>query len=144
LERAAGLEAECGVLHNDLHLGNLLFDEKGHLSGVIDWEHAGAGPLVSDWFGFVAEYSLWQRGERGGIEATARSLELAWRSDAPLCKVARAQTRRLVELSSASPAALDACFRLAAFRFSYARSHDESEAAQVVIARSLEPGLPSL
>jgi hypothetical protein len=143
-EQSLGLEAECGVLHNDLHPGNLLFDESGGLSGVIDWEHAGPGPLLSDWFGFVAELALWQSGERGGVEAASRALQRAWHDGATLCRIARTPTRRLVALSLANPAALDACFRLAAFRFSYARSQDDGEAAQVVVAQSLKRGLPSL
>lgn len=141
-EQTAGLEAACGVLHNDLHMGNLLFDEEGRVSGVLDWEHAGPGPLLCDWFGFVDEYTLWQAGERSGLDATSRALDSAWRSAAPICKVARAQTLRLAQLSRATPAALDACFRLASFRFSYARNQDEGDAAQAAMARSLEPGLP--
>jgi Ser/Thr protein kinase RdoA (MazF antagonist) len=143
-QQTAGLQAECGVLHNDLHMGNLLFDESGGVSGVLDWEHAGPGPLLCDWFGFVDEYALWQAGERSGVGATSRALSSAWRSASPLSKVVRAQTRRLARVSRATPAALDACFQLASFRFSYARNHDESGAAQAVVARSLELKLPAL
>lgn len=143
-EQTSGLEAVCGVLHNDLHMGNLLFDRDGRVSGVLDWEHAGPGPILCDWFGFVDEYALWQAGERGGLEATSRALGNAWRSAAPLSKVARSQTLRLAQLSRSTPTALDASFRLASFRFSYARNQDESEAAQAIMARSLEPGLPDL
>jgi aminoglycoside phosphotransferase (APT) family kinase protein len=36
-----------GMVHRDLHPGNVLFD-RGRLSGIVDWPHAAVGPIEID------------------------------------------------------------------------------------------------
>lgn len=37
-------EPELVILHKDIHFGNLLMSDGGHLSGVVDWETSQSGP----------------------------------------------------------------------------------------------------
>ena len=34
--------------HNDLHLNNIFIDENGHVTCIIDWQGAWAGPLLTE------------------------------------------------------------------------------------------------
>jgi Ser/Thr protein kinase RdoA (MazF antagonist) len=109
-------QAECGVLHNDLHPGNLLFGDAGSISGVLDWEHAGRGPLICDWFGFVSEYALWLSRERRGAPAVERALATAWGGSSKFSRIAREQCERVLASSRTRGEGLLLSWRLAAFR----------------------------
>jgi hypothetical protein len=57
---------ERGFAHGDFWLLNLLVDEEGRLSGVVDWEAAGAGRLpLLDVFHFHVHTRLGQDAEPG-------------------------------------------------------------------------------
>ena len=142
VEALRGQPARCGILHNDLHPGNLLFDTQARLSGVLDWEHAGPGPLLCDWFGFVNELALMEVGGLEHARSTEDALQAAWQARSEFCVAALRETARLTQPET--PVTTQACFRLAAFRFCYARTRDEGPAAQAAITRCLGLALPAL
>lgn len=134
-------QSEFGVMHNDLHPGNLLLGKNGRISGVLDWEHAGPGPLLCDWMTFVNEYVLALRSRenaRGGSRVQS-NMHSAWFARGPLSQVVRDETRLLLEASRTKSSGRVTCWRLAAFRFAYSRlpSHspsDQEEAASWLVA----------
>ena len=132
------VQAEHGVLHNDLNLGNLLVDQSGNLSGVLDWEHAGLGPLLCDWIGFVNQLALaLSDGNRHALLNVQAALELAWLGSGWLQRAVREETQRLFSSSRAPAQAKIACWRLATFRVAYASVRDEGPAAQTAIGKWL-------
>lgn len=50
-EAEAILAAEpVGFSHTDLLLLNILVDDEGHLTGIVDWENAGWPPKSRQWY----------------------------------------------------------------------------------------------
>lgn len=42
-----------GIVHGDLHLGNIIIDNTDHITTIIDWEEVGVVPIVLDIAGTV-------------------------------------------------------------------------------------------
>jgi hypothetical protein len=132
------LRAEHGILHNDLNLGNLLLDSSGRISGVLDWEHAGPGPLLCDWVGFVNQLALaLSVGDRRALPTVQNALQAAWLEPGWLKRAVHAETKLFLASSQASSRTMAACWQLATFRVAYASIRDESPAAQATISEWL-------
>ena len=59
---------EPAVCHGDYRIGNILWDDGGGISGVLDWERAWAGDPMCD-IAFTRQFSAW-----GGIDREAVAL----------------------------------------------------------------------
>ncbi len=68
LSNLPGGSDEPVVCHGDYRIGNILWDDGGEISGVLDWERAWAGDPMCD-IAFSRQFSAW-----GGIDREAVAL----------------------------------------------------------------------
>ena len=55
LHRLSGsLYRRCVLSHDDMHAGNILIDDAGHISGLVDWEFHSTKPIV-----LAVDYPSW-------------------------------------------------------------------------------------
>lgn len=65
------------VVHGDFRTGNFLYDEKGEILAVLDWEMAHLGDPLEDLAWGINRIWCWARDERvGGLLPKQRALEL--------------------------------------------------------------------
>ena len=68
LSNLPGGSDEPVVCHGDYRIGNILWDDGGEISAVLDWERAWAGDPMCD-IAFTRQFSAW-----GGIDGEAVAL----------------------------------------------------------------------
>ncbi len=110
-DRMTSAPTPIGIVHNDLHAGNLLEADR-RITGIIDWEHANEGPLLLDWFSLVLH--LYQRHTKVDRHTGVMPQLRADRGPdaAELLKI----TDRVVEASDTDQDLVETLWQLAAFR----------------------------
>ncbi len=113
----------CGLVHLDLHTGNLLASHDGTLTGIIDWEGAcagdhrfdlvsfafdldGAGQQVWDWVEQLIEPRLLRAYRAHGASRDGMGDPSPPRGRAPAARPSRACTRPLLGLTGRAPTCL--------------------------------------
>lgn len=74
-----------GIFHGDYQTHNVLYDSRGGLTAVIDWEIAGIGPVGLDlgWLSMMTDPECWHAGRRAVLRTAADPEDLLrWYADA--------------------------------------------------------------